>query len=90
MDVLDAVQLCSQGSLDQRCPGQFFPGKRHLLPSFVVVKGARVIKLGRPIRDWKIELLRCLRDDGQFGNSCGGIIPVDLQSVLLRVRLGNR
>src|ERR1700722_10174747 len=51
--VLDAVQQRSQGSVDQRRPGQFFPGKRHLLPPFVVVKGARVIKLGRPIGDGK-------------------------------------
>jgi hypothetical protein len=72
-----------RGSVDQRRPGQFFPGKRHLLPSFVVVKGARVMKLGRPFEDWKIELLRRLRYDRQFGNGYGGIVPVDLQANVL-------
>jgi hypothetical protein len=71
------------------CPRQLFPGKRHLLPSFIVVKRARIMKLGRPFGDWEIKLLRRLRDYGQFGNSCGGIVPVDLQSILLRVRLRN-
>jgi hypothetical protein len=88
--VLHAVHQRSHGSVDQMCPDQLFSWKRHLFPSFAIVKRAHIMKLGRPLGVWKIKLLRSLRDYGQFRHIRAGIVPVDLESHILGITFLNR
>src|SRR5262249_683964 len=56
-----------QRGIDERCARQLLPWKGYRLSPLVVVKRTRIVKLGRPGGAGKIELSRCLGDDGHFG-----------------------
>src|SRR4029077_10882024 len=89
-DVGQAIHKCSHRRIDERLSGQSFPWEIDFHATGTIVERPGMVEPRWPMRTFKVKFPRTLCDPGQLRDRGGWVVPVDIETDTLWIRVASQ